>query len=108
MKNSKVERNEVSYTESEIRDNVLLVLSQSPNGSQTTTELIDKLTILMNPVGKDSEIIEGRSDTYFSQKVRNVVSHRNQGTGLVYQGLVTYDQNEERLTITNLGVRSVP
>lgn len=42
----------------------------------TTTELISELEIIMNPRGKDAEIIPGRNDTFFSQKVRNLRSHQ--------------------------------
>lgn len=39
------------------------------------TRLIACLTDFFHPVGKDAEILNGRSDTYFSQKVRNLRSH---------------------------------
>jgi len=45
-------------------------------GSATTSDLIGELTIFFNPSGEDAEILSGRSDTKFSQKVRNLVSHR--------------------------------
>lgn len=41
----------------------------------STSELIGLLEDIMQPTGKDAEIIEGRNDTYFSQKVRNLHSH---------------------------------
>ncbi len=97
----------MTYTENDIRKEVLTALSNAKGGSRTTTELIDDLTSSMKPSGKDAEILDGRSDTHFSQKVRNVVSHRNQGTGLVARGLVTYDEANERLTITSAGQKSV-
>jgi 5-methylcytosine-specific restriction endonuclease McrA len=44
--------------------------------SQTTTsQLIHILEELLKPTGKDAEILKNRRDTYFSQKVRNLVSH---------------------------------
>lgn len=95
------------HNESQIRQEALIALSKSPTDSLTTSELIDVLSASMNPQGKDLDIIDGRSDTYFSQKVRNVVSHRNQGTGLVRNGLVKYDADEERLTLTAAGKNSV-
>lgn len=45
-------------------------------GSATTSDLIEDLTIFFNPTGEDAELLSGRSDTKFSQKVRNLVSHR--------------------------------
>lgn len=44
-------------------------------GSLTTSDLIAELTDLMHPSGEDAEILDGRKDTKFSQKVRNLVSH---------------------------------
>lgn len=52
----------------------LKVFSRRKEGT-TTSELIDILTEIMQPKGKDAEIIPGRKDTYFSQKVRNLRSH---------------------------------
>lgn len=43
----------------------------------TTTDLIGDLTALLKPGGHDAQIIANRNDTYFSQKVRNLVSHRD-------------------------------
>lgn len=52
----------------------LKVFSRHKEGT-TTSELIEILTEIMQPKGKDAEIIPGRNDTYFSQKVRNLRSH---------------------------------
>ena len=93
----------MAYTESQIRREVLVALASASGGSLTTSQLIDLLTASMSPSGKDADIIDGRSDTHFSQKVRNVVSHRHQGTGLVANGLVTYDAESEQLAITEAG-----
>ena len=42
----------------------------------TTSRLKSLLVDLLKPTGKDAEIAKNRSDTYFEQKVRNLVSHR--------------------------------
>ncbi|MBO5948452.1 HNH endonuclease [bacterium] len=52
----------------------LKIFSRRKEGT-TTSELIDILTEIMQPKGKDAEIIPSRNDTYFSQKVRNLKSH---------------------------------
>jgi predicted HNH restriction endonuclease len=52
-----------------------------------TSDLISLLTKELEITGHDAEIIAGRSDTYFSQIVRNLVSHRN----LVNKGLAIYE-----------------
>jgi predicted HNH restriction endonuclease len=51
----------------------LYFINRTPN--ITTTELITELTAVFRPSGEDAEILEGRNDTKFSQKVRNLVSH---------------------------------
>lgn len=45
-------------------------------GEISTTELIKGLEERFRPVGEDSEILDGRADTKFSQKVRNLKSHK--------------------------------
>lgn len=53
----------------------LFLLSKSEQGRISTTELIDKLRELLRPTGEDLDILAGRTDDKFSQKVRNLVSH---------------------------------
>ncbi len=93
------------YTESEIMHEALKLLANAPNGRLNTTKLIELLEEELRPDGHDVGIIEGRSDTYFSQKVRNLVSHRNDGSGMVYLGYITYDNSTKpgTLTITEEG-----
>lgn len=93
----------MTITEGQVREAALFELSISKNGRLTTTDLIDLLTDRMAPLGQDAQILEGRSDTYFSQKVRNLVSHRNQSTGLEARGLASYDAENESWTITDEG-----
>lgn len=45
-------------------------------GGANTTQLIQELTALFHPTGEDAAILAGRNDTKFSQKVRNLKSHR--------------------------------
>jgi hypothetical protein len=71
-------------------------------GSITMTKLIKELRSTMRPKGKDLAILDGRQDDHFSQKVRNLVSHRT----LVNRGLARYSQRkgaEGVLTLTNKG-----
>lgn len=42
-----------------------------------TSELIGMLTEYFRPEGEDAKILDGRNDTKFSQKVRNLKSHRD-------------------------------
>ena len=61
-------------SESELILPALFVIDRD-GGTATTSQLIYELTNLLNPTGKDVEILSGRTDTKFSQKVRNLKSH---------------------------------
>lgn len=47
------------------------------DGATSTSDLIAELTAVFNPQGEDAAILNGRNDTKFSQKVRNLKSHRS-------------------------------
>jgi hypothetical protein len=93
----------MSITEAEIRAAALAELAKSPSGRLTTSQLIDRLIDRMSPTGHDAEVAANRSDTYFSQKVRNLVSHRDVGTGLQARGLAVYNSEDESWIITDDG-----
>jgi hypothetical protein len=93
----------MSYTEEQVRNEAMRELLHSPGGRLSTTQLIDRLSARLPIEGKDAQIAHGRSDTYFSQKVRNLVSHRSQSTGLQARGLADYDANDETWTLTRQG-----
>jgi len=57
-----------------------------PEGKISTSDLIEELTDLFQPTEKDAEIIPGRRDTYFSQKVRNLISHREGEDSFIANG----------------------
>lgn len=86
------------YSERELILPTLVLLDQAPEGL-TTSDLIRELTVILQPDGHDDEIIANRNDTYFSQKVRNLVSHRT----LVKGGLETYDPDQQHHAITPHG-----
>ena len=52
------------------------IISAAPDGKISTSELIKKLEDRFGPKGEDAEILQGRYDTKFSQKVRNLKSHK--------------------------------
>lgn len=62
-------------TENQLVLPALYLMSKTKNGIISTSELISKLADIMQPTGIDAEILDGRNDTYFSQKVRNLKSH---------------------------------
>ena len=73
------------YSENDFIFPSLQLLNQS-SCRLTTTQLIRQLRDLLKPEGHDIEIIKGRKDDYFSQKVRNLKSHNT----LERKGLVVY------------------
>jgi len=91
--------------ESELITPLLSQLSKSPHGFAKTSDLIDYLSNLFQPSGEDASILNGRNDTKFSQKVRNLVSHRNDRNGIQTRGLVRYIREENGLQITKKGQR---
>ena len=74
------------YSENDLIFPTLQILSQELHKGLSTTQLIKRLTEKLNPTGRDAEIIKGRKDTYFSQKVRNLKSHNT----LENKGLAVY------------------
>lgn len=89
--------------ESELILPALKLMRDAPNGFIPTSDLIDALIKIFMPKGKDAQIIHGRNDSHFSQKVRNLVSHRNEDSGLVGNGWATYNSESHGLTITQSG-----
>ncbi len=62
-------------TETELILPALYLLMHFNNGRITTSELIQKLREIMRPTGEDLQILAGRNDDKFSQKVRNLKAH---------------------------------
>ncbi len=89
--------------ESDLKLPALALMSQAPGGFLTTTHLIAELEAYFEPEGIDAELLLNRRDTHFSQKVRNLVSHRYSSTGLEARGLANYSPDREGWTITDAG-----
>lgn len=94
-------------TESELTLPSIRILEESNKSWTTTSELIRRLAELFRPTGQDAAILAGRSDTYFSQKVRNLISHKDQPSSFIRQGLAEYSREEGGLRITGLGRKLV-
>ena len=69
------------------------------DGNLTTGQLIKVLTEVFDPIGEDAEILFGRKDTRFSQKVRNLISHKK-----IYPKFADYDAASSLLTINETGI----
>ncbi|WP_324743368.1 hypothetical protein U8326_07640 [Tsuneonella sp. CC-YZS046] len=67
------------------------------------TKLIDMMIDEFEPEGEDAQIIEHRNDSKFSQKVRNLVSHRENSTSIFSRGYAIYIAQSESIRITDLG-----
>lgn len=76
------------YSESDLIIPTLKYLLLHKERGIKTSELIILLSDELEISGHDAEIIANRNDTYFSQKVRNLVSHRT----LENKGLATYEK----------------
>ncbi len=83
----------MAYAESDLVIPALEALRENAAGLRTE-DLIKILTERLEPAGRDSEILSGRRDTYFSQKVRNLKSHNT----LERRGLATYDKGVFHIT----------
>jgi len=83
----------------------LRLLSEDTRGWLSMSDLILRLTRLFAPAGLDAEILEGRNDTHFSQKVRNMISHRDQPSSFIHRGLAHYERGG--LKISSLGRSTV-
>ncbi len=82
---------------------VLELLDDQTDGLMKTADLIRALEMRFDPRGQDAEILAGRSDTRFSQIVRNVISHRESPTNLIGAGWAEYDRAKRGLRITTAG-----
>ena len=83
------------YSEPELIIPALKIIAGSQGGVSTSI-LIRRLIQDLQPSGRDLEIISGRRDTYFSQKVRNLKSHDT----LTSKGLATYSEGLWKITET--------
>jgi hypothetical protein len=99
----------VRIREKELAISALRMVYRHPSGEILTSELVLALTEWFEPEGEDAEILEGRHDTKFSQKVRNLVSHREGKHTMFTLGYADY--TGDGIKITELGrnfVRSLP
>src|SRR5688500_8600030 len=87
------------YSESDLVLPALSILADAYPNSVATGTLSARLRKVLKPEGDDLTILAGRSDDKFSQKVRNLHSHRT----LVRSGLATYANGG--FVITPVGVR---
>jgi len=92
-----------SVTEAQLRIPALQIMAKSKSGFVPTSTMIGELEELFKPEGKDATIIADRSDTHFSQKVRNMVSHRSSSQSLQRRSFAIYHKDREGMEITDMG-----
>ncbi|HLD15301.1 MAG TPA: HNH endonuclease [Candidatus Nanoarchaeia archaeon] len=90
-------------TERELDIPALRHLRDNPDGI-STSEIIKLLVQEFKPTGYDAEILKDRNDTHFTQKVRNLICHREQKTSLVSRGLIIYGGRGGLNKITKKGI----
>jgi hypothetical protein len=95
--------------ERELAVPALQIAANWPNGEITTTDLIVALTEWFEPEGEDAEILDGRHDNRFSQKVRNLIPHRGGKSTIFTLGYAEYTGDGIRITESGRNfVRSLP
>lgn len=90
--------------ESDLTLPTLRLLAAAPEGFLETSQLITELEALFKPDGMDAEVLDGRNDTHFSQKVRNIISHRNSAKNPIKKGWIDYHEEDKGLKITKAGI----
>lgn len=85
----------------------LQLLAKRNTGRMKTSDLVSALTDVFTPSGRDAMLLRGRSDTHFSQKVRNLVSNRHQPYSFIRRGLAQYEAQSNGLRITDKGRSTV-
>lgn len=81
-------------TERELILPALYVMNAKDKGEIATSDLIKDLEVLIEIDEEDKGIIQGRNDSYFTQKVRNLKSHNT----LVKKGFATYTNGKFKIT----------
>lgn len=96
------------YSESDLLIPVLVYISSKKEGAKTS-ELIKYLEENLKPSGRDKEILKNRKDTRFSQKVRNIVSHKKTKKGILFRGFAKYKKVSRNglFKITSKGLKYI-
>lgn len=91
-------------TEEQLVLPALYLMEISPTKSITTTKMKEDLVAIFQPTGADAAIIDGRNDTFFTQKVRNLRSHKKlEGLGYATYSPPKQGERSGSFTITPAG-----
>lgn len=72
-------------------------------GRITTTQLRQACREVFEPVGRNLKPLKNRSDTSWTQIVRNVISHKDVNTSFFKRGLLIYHARSRAITATHEG-----
>ena len=72
----------------------------SKEGKLNTSDIIKRLEAALSPTGEDAEILSGRSDTKFSQKVRNLMGSHYSSNGMKE---LTIKSSDGYFSLTDIG-----
>lgn len=89
-------------TENDLFLPALYVISQHKKAN--TSQIKKVLIEVFNPTGEDNEILSGRSDTKFSQKVRNLMGSHYETNGMTIN---TRKDKKGYFTLTPQGEKAV-
>lgn len=81
----------------------LKAAANKPDGYISTADLISELERIFKPQGLDANTLSGRQDSYFSQIVRNLISHRKTPNSIFAKGYAEYFDDKKGIKITERG-----
>jgi hypothetical protein len=81
----------------------LRLLAATPSGFLATSDIKRELTRRLQPTGRDANLLPGRSDTHFAQKLRNMISNRARCYSFISKGYASYLPEAQGLRITERG-----
>lgn len=81
----------------------LKAAANKPDGYISTADLISELETFFKPAGHDANTLSGRQDSYFSQIVRNLISHRKSTNSIFAKGYAEYFNDKKGIKITERG-----
>gem|GEM_PF-4780060 len=74
-------------------------------GNMATSQLKDEIIRLLDPQGENLDPLENRADTKITQIIRNMISHKNNTTNIIYRQLINYNENTGILSVTARGIQ---
>ena len=83
----------------------LMFLAKQPDGAASTSDIIAYIEKRFRPAGENTHTLEGSGNLWFSQTVRNMISHRKDASNFIRNGYAEYLGAQHGVRITNKGRR---